>query len=92
MAEPGKSEQETGVCSQHHIRMQRPECGRCHGEGAIEDDDDFMSFRPNIVTCWRCHGSGEAPWFECELCVQDAQDQEDEYWRKQEAGEDRKDG
>lgn len=84
MAEPAKSEQETGICSQHHIRMYHPDCSRCHGEGEVEDDDDLMSFRPHYATCWACQGRGQSSWLECELCVQDMQDAENEYWNEQE--------
>lgn len=84
MSEPAKSEQETGICSTHHIRMHSPECSRCHGEGLVEEDDDLMWLRSRFVPCWYCNGSGQSSWLECELCVQDWQDEEDEYWRKQE--------
>lgn len=72
------------VCPSHKIKMEQPECRRCEGEGLLEDDDDLMSFRPTFVSCYSCAGSGVAPYHVCELCEQEALDDEMDYKFEQE--------
>lgn len=67
---------EAKVCDAHNIKMYRPECSRCHGESEVEDDDDLFTFRPNFARCWSCAGSGVAPYWECEICTEEAMEAE----------------
>ena len=36
------------------------DCTRCGGNGEIEWDDDACSI-PNMITCYKCKGSGVEP-------------------------------
>ena len=54
-------------CSKHNISLIPTECSICHGDGFIENDEDFGE-RKSMIPCWECGGSGEG-WPECELCL-----------------------
>jgi DnaJ-class molecular chaperone len=63
------------ICSKHQIPMdvERP-CWICHGEGCINDPDDYCD-PPGLVTCWSCKGSGEGA-LDCEFCIEEEQEEE----------------
>ena len=72
MSEQRESESELkaqlGICKKHGLPLNIPtDCSRCHGEGAIEDDEEF-GMSPPFVNCWQCCGSGVGlP--DCEMCL-----------------------
>ena len=35
------------------------DCTRCHGDGEIEEDDDYGLGASVFVRCWLCDGTGE---------------------------------
>lgn len=58
------------ACPDHpNSRMYEVDCSRCHGEGVLDDMDDWES---RGERCYACGGTGEAPWLECEECAWEA--------------------
>jgi DnaJ-class molecular chaperone len=58
---------DTPKCEKHKVKLDDEECYRCHGEGYIEEEDDFIVRQINIVKCWECRGDG---WFRNSRCWQ----------------------
>jgi DnaJ-class molecular chaperone len=67
------------ICDKHKIKQYAPDCARCDGEGVIETDDDLLFPRGTLERCYACAGTGFSPWTECELCNEDAWE-EDAAW------------
>ncbi len=62
-------------CKKHpHALMMDVDCGRCGGEGVLDDMDDWEG---RGETCYRCRGSGLEPWRDCEDCMLDEQYEEE---------------
>jgi DnaJ-class molecular chaperone len=59
---------ERAKCSKHGIPLDDEECGRCDGEGVLEDDDDLLHERPPHVKCWGCGGRGFHAEASCYAC------------------------
>lgn len=54
-------------CKKHKIEMHNPECSKCEGDGALEEDwDGLGGFE--IVDCWQCEGTGVAKFKICQIC------------------------
>lgn len=66
------------VCEKHQIKEYQPECGKCHGDGEVEWDDDICSIQ-EMTTCWQCNGSGLSPWTCCEFCEEEFMDRQMNY-------------
>lgn len=55
-------------CHIHGLPYSYPtECGRCQGDGEIEDDESFAYHKP-FVKCWECAGTGIGEP-DCEMCL-----------------------
>lgn len=68
MTEPAK---EPRLCPKHKAPYDVDvDCHVCHGEGEIEDLDDFMG---GFERCWSCHGSGMG-FPECAFCIEEEGD------------------
>lgn len=64
-------------CKKHPLsEMVYVDCQTCHGTGEVEWDDDACSNR-EMITCWRCRGSGISQWKECQWCLDEAADAEE---------------
>lgn len=62
-------------CNKHpYITLYNPECDVCAGEG-WRDSDDWQDFG-DLISCYRCHGTGRCPWKTCEICDQEYMDQQ----------------
>lgn len=58
-------------CKKHPFAdMVSVDCHTCGGSGEKEWDDDACSSQ-EMITCWRCNGSGESPFLECLWCLDD---------------------
>lgn len=65
----------TAKCAKHPFSdMVSVNCFACHGEGEVEWDDDGSS--GEFTACWRCKGTGESNWLECQWCMDEAADAE----------------
>lgn len=63
-------------CKDHpSVELEDEDCGRCGGEGMIEDDDDLLYERPPIVSCWGCAGRGVLREVTCYLCNEEIEDE-----------------
>lgn len=68
-------------CARHPISdLVAVDCQRCGGTGEV-DADDFCSYETE--TCWSCKGTGEAPWLECQWCMDEAADREEDATAKE---------
>lgn len=57
-------------CPKHNVEYETGEssCGRCGGEGIVEDDDWGLV---DWVICRSCGGSGEYEFEYCEQCEEE---------------------
>lgn len=63
-------------CKKHpYADMVHVECQTCRGWGEVEWDDGLCTIE-EMTTCWRCKGTGEAPWLECQMCVDEAEEED----------------
>lgn len=55
-------------CPTHNVEMDvDTQCGVCHGEGIIEDSEDYGP-KPALVECYQCKGTGYG-YPDCYLCI-----------------------
>lgn len=70
------SKQEPVFCEKHpSVRLTAPDCHVCHGEGMIEDREDFGG---GYETCWGCSGNGWAPWLTCDWCDEECMEEQEQ--------------
>lgn len=60
------------ICPTHKIAMTvERDCSICRGTGEVQDPDDYAE-QPGYVTCWNCRGSGVSSWLDCEMCLDES--------------------
>lgn len=65
---------ESQRCTKHNVVMDiYNDCSTCHGEGMVEDMDDYGP-NPGMETCWSCRGSGVSAWPDCWACLEEDDD------------------
>lgn len=71
-------QKEKEQCKKHPFSdMVQVDCNTCGGSGEVEWDDDACSIQ-EMITCWRCKGTGQSQWLECQWCMDEAADEENE--------------
>jgi DnaJ-class molecular chaperone len=63
-------------CGKHPwAQMLEVDCSKCGGQGEVERDDGYGPDEEWII-CWLCKGNGNAPWLECQGCLEEFYDTE----------------